>query len=440
MAELGEITAKLTADVGSFTSGMANAKTSLENFQTSAATATSGTKTFYEGVSQAGEFAMGSERGVRRMEFALGSMAAQAVGASHGLGTLIEGLLLFSGGSAVTIGVLAGITAIVGVISLLEAGSNASKKALEELEKELDKIGPHAKMVADQMRLDELKRRLEELQSDVRGDLSPANIMEQWRILMGGTPLPAQIAAQQMKVNADAGEFRDKVEQANEKLQERLDAFIDQIALQQDTLKFQEAFTDAVQKSNEAIRQLHADILEGPIAGGEVRAEQFGAKMFGSKDMTELDKQISETVDRSNKAMDKVLAEQERSAKQWGDRISTALVDGMTGKLQALGDLMKSIIEQWLSKNVITPFLVTLGIASPSTFGMYVGQMVGEGVGIGMQTAKLGPMGMNLNVNVAGGGAASDPFSLARDATWQRALRESLLVAQQQGFSTPVAR
>src|SRR5690242_6024475 len=303
---------------------MASAQTSLENFQTSAATATSGTKTFYEGVSQAGEFAMGSERGVRRMEFALGSMAAQAVGASHGLGTLIEGLLLFSGGSAVTIGVLAGITAVVGVISLLEAGSNASKKALEELEKELDKIGPHAKMVADQMRLDELKSKLEALRDDVRGDLSPANIMEQWRILLGGTPLDAQIAKQQMKVNADAGEFRDKVEQANERLQERLDAFIDQIALQQDTLKFQEAFTDAIHRSNEAIRQLNAD-MEGPIAGDRVRAEHFGAAMFGSRDLTELDKQISETVDRSNREMDRLLGQQERETKKWGDRIATAL-------------------------------------------------------------------------------------------------------------------
>src|SRR5690349_13497608 len=111
MAELGEVTVRLTSDIQSFQSGLAAANVSLQNFRNSAETATAGTRTFYEGLAEAGEYAVGSERGVRRMEFALGGIAAQAVGASHGLGQLSEGLLLFTAGSPVALGVLAGIAA-----------------------------------------------------------------------------------------------------------------------------------------------------------------------------------------------------------------------------------------------------------------------------------------------------------------------------------------
>src|SRR5512135_294968 len=99
MATIDGVQVQLTADIGQFQTGFNQASQSIQNFQNATQTATTGNRTFYEGVAQAGEYAAGSERGIRRMEMAMGSIAAQAVGANHSLGLLSEGFLLFSGGS-----------------------------------------------------------------------------------------------------------------------------------------------------------------------------------------------------------------------------------------------------------------------------------------------------------------------------------------------------
>src|SRR5260370_39780611 len=121
MREVDKGRAKLAADVESFTTGLARAHQSVETFKNATQTATSGTKTFYEGVQQAGEFASGSERGMRRMEFAMGSLAAETAGANRAVGMFVEGVLLFGGGAAVTVSVLAGVAGVAGALPQLES-------------------------------------------------------------------------------------------------------------------------------------------------------------------------------------------------------------------------------------------------------------------------------------------------------------------------------
>ncbi len=460
MPELGEISARLTADGSTFTAGMGQAKTAVENFQTAAATATAGTKTFYEGVAQAGEFAGGSERGIRRMEFALGSLAAEATGANHALGTLIEGLLLFGSGSVLTVAALAGIAAIAVAFKEMDRGWKDTEADIDKLGKSLDALGPHAKLVAEQIKLAFLQ---------AKGDAEGASlgffdeIVTFWANVLRGLPnapgaddlrklllssgaqtqliadvqLTADIADQQEKVNLAAEEYQKKLTEGNDRLQERLDGFLDQIAIQQSSVRFQDEFRDAVRDANAEVKALNSEMELWTKFGADLGEVMFQGQRFslGKGEDNTLFGQISKTVEESNRQMDKILAEQERHAKEWGMRISRALVDGISGNLNSLGALLKSIIEEWINVNIITPFIVSLGIFSPSRFGMYVGQMLAEGVAVVAGRSKIGVMGLALTVNVSGG--SPDPFTAARDNAWQRTLRESILVANQQGFKAP---
>src|SRR5260370_36860546 len=98
MPELDTITAKLTADVSAFQTGMASANQSVENFKAATTTAAAGQTTFYRGLEQSGEYAAGAERGVRRIEYAMGALAAPSGGAHHPIRMLAEGVLAFGRG------------------------------------------------------------------------------------------------------------------------------------------------------------------------------------------------------------------------------------------------------------------------------------------------------------------------------------------------------
>lgn len=414
MAELGEITARLSADVSSFTDGMGRAQTSVQNFQNAAGTATTGTRTFYEGVSQAGEFASGSERGVRRMELALGALGAQMTGTNHAVGMLSEGLLLFSGGSVLAIGVLAGLAAIAGAIELLSINGKTAQRQLEELEKEMDKFGAHGKLMAEQMKLDALTTLQGAMAADPRGALGLAGLVDQWKLILGtGTDIQSLVIEQQGRVRLAQSAFAD--------------------VLGRDAARDQEkSAREAAKRYSDAYEQAMRE------AGERMRIERAGAA--GAAEIRRVDDEFQNELLRFGNDTQRLIEEQaarsERTAKEWGQRISTALVDGITGKLQDIGNLLKKVVEEFLSKYLITPMLLGLGIASPSGFGAYVGEMLVAGVGQGVAKANLGPMGLNMNLNVAKSGNLS-PFDVARDADWQAAFRESSLVAYQGGFRTP---
>jgi hypothetical protein len=354
------------------------------------------------------------------------------------MGTLIEGALLFSSGSVVTLAILAGIAAIAGAMVLLEKGAGDARKATEELEKALTSLSKHGAQMAEQIKIADLQDQITALQTQA----------EQYRKAgLGGIadelereiiPLQAQIAIHQTRLIDLARQWNTEVDHRLEKLNE------ERLAMEEFVLRTTQALEkdqadigvllqkkDIVDGLNEAYAQM-LDLTQGQAAGAVFRSSLAA----GGIDVTQIDKGVAEALRTITEELDKDAKKSEAQAKQWGDRIARGLVDGITGNLNALGDLMKAIIEAWISKNILQPFLVSLGIFSPSTFGMYVGEMVAAGIGKGFAGAELGKLGLNMNLNVQKSGKLS-PFDMARDADWQRAFRETSLVAYQQGFRTP---
>lgn len=95
---------------------------------------------FYEGVEQAGYRAGGAERGIRRMEFALSSVAAAALFSKNANETLADSMLrvgeaalLFAGGSPTALAFGAGLASFAVTLRAIEAPYKAIEAANEKL-------------------------------------------------------------------------------------------------------------------------------------------------------------------------------------------------------------------------------------------------------------------------------------------------------------------
>jgi len=346
---------------------------------------------------------------------------------------------LFGGGSPVALAVLGGIAAIGAAYKLMGLDAAEAKKQTEELMKELDNIGPHGKVVADQMRVDALIQQWDDLQRAI--DETPFSASYKGASIVNARQLEQlniekELAAAQNQLQRDAAVFNRYLDERADKLNnERLsmDEFIAQHERIGEHIQSEINGMKNLEETLRDIFNLEQAEREGPVAVA-VYGSQRGA---GGIDLKSIDEAISKAIDQASRDLDRMSRTSEESAKRWGERISVALVDGITGKLNSLGDLMKAIIEEFIAVNIITPFLSKLKIFSPSGFGAMVGESLVQGIGVGMQTANLGPMGLRLDLNVNNSGAPADPFSAARDATWIRTLRESMLVSHSQGFRLP---
>ena len=116
-----------------------------------------------------------------------------------------------------------------------------------------------------------------------------------------------------------------------------------------------------------------------------------------------------------------------------GDRFAEGFAWSAIQGFQGLGALLKNILMSILSS------VISMGMkAAGGGIAGFIFDAIGMGGNLSHAPAFAGDVGvtrggpsMSMSVNV---GAASDPFSLARDAQWQMALRESIRFANSQGF------
>lgn len=435
MPTLDAVQVQLTADIGQFQSGFNQATTSVQNFQNATQTASRGTQTFYEGVSQAGEYAVGSERGIRRMELALGSVAAQAVGTNHAIGQLSEGLLLFGGGSALTLGVLGGIAAIYGAYQILTKESRDAEQATKDLEKALEGLGEHGKIVALQVEAGAIEAQIEHIK-DVRRKLGLGD--------MGALTGESEgIATWFGFSEGDIIDLEAKLQGVNDRINQMKTHFAGQEAKKagEEAWHEWETFGAVLAEVNDRMDQFDATVLN---TISTMSTEDLNAILMPKMSDSDFfkgegqDLETSQWFTKMKRQMDEASRETQRQARAWGQSISEALVEGISGKLNSLGDLLKKVIESFVEKYVVGPILKALLIASPSGFGQYVGEMLTAGIAQGVTGNRgvqgVGDMRLHLSLNMGGMTAASNPLAAARDQEWQRFMRESILVAGSDGF------
>lgn len=104
---------------------------------------------FYQGIEEGGEKAIGAERGARRLEFALTSMAASSLGAEKGLAGIAsrvgEGALLFGAGSEAVLALGGGLAAFGLTLHLINAPLNEAEALNKKLAESFDKIASAAR-------------------------------------------------------------------------------------------------------------------------------------------------------------------------------------------------------------------------------------------------------------------------------------------------------
>jgi hypothetical protein len=467
MANIGEVTARVRADVGPYVQGMQQARDELGRFTkgvTGATAALGAEKTALQGLgpavttlaapiqdasSRTQQIGIAFERlerreptmALRQIRGAVSMLALEAVGATGPLGRLAESFALLGVGSAPVLSALAGLAAFVAAVKLSEQGADDARKAHESLAAAMQKVLTKAPAAAAAAELGVAVGHLEEAQERLD------NIHQHFK----ETPKDFQARMQglQNDVNTAQGVV-DKLRDAFDSLH------TDRITKATDDLHEFDVELRNTDVYGRSVFDIIASIGAPAIYDLGVKTEGTGDKMARlNAELQQLAEQITraaetptqrlqrkmeeiaavggfispETADRASKmagkeftrAMDPTIKEAGDHMSQQMDRAGyaamRALIDGMLrGKLD-LQDILISLLSDFLS--------IGLG----SLFGGILG---GGGLGKAGGKGGIGAMPkFSMNVQVP---AAGNPIAFARDAQWQAALRESILVANRSGF------
>lgn len=444
MANIGDVTARLRADVGPYISGMQQAGAANRQFSQSGTETTSRTE-------QIGIAFQRLERreptmALRQVRGALTMLSLEAVGATGPLGRMAESIALLGAGSALVLGALAGLAAFVAAVKISERGAEEATKAHEALAAAMEKVltksataaaanameAAVTTLEAAQTRLDEVyqhfketpsdfAKRLQGLQNDVntasatvdrlRGSFrgvhnelaqNTTDALHQFDVQLQFADLYGRSLAETLQgiqlipidltgladLNKTGGSVADKFARANTELA--------QLAAQ---------ITKLAQTPQERFRQQMQDIA---AVGGLISPETAdrASKMAGKELQRALDPSVKEFDDHMSRQMERA-----------GYHAMQALIDGILRGKADFQDIFLSILEAFLSAGLNSVFGKVLGTAG-----------LGGGGGKGFKDVSAMA---KFSINVP---PAADPITFARDAQWQRAFRETAIVARQSGF------
>lgn len=405
MANIGEVTARLRADVGPYVTGMQQAGVANRDF------AITGSQT----ASRTQQLEVAFQRlerreptmALRQVRGAIGLLAAEALGATGPLGRMAESLLFLTGGTTLTLGVLAGLAAIGLAIKHLEDVSIDTSVKIKELRQHLQQLGdatPEAKFRNQQASIVEINRQI----ADQSGKLRDAE--GRWR---GLVTLLGETNSRTIAAAHSVAALKDKLAELRGVLFNIHEAGIGRMApitVKPETDFINRALDSRVRRevmlTNEAERQRRLreewlTALRVHVPQPMETSEEFVARVR------------HELGDLTDKADETLSRDMERA----GYHAMRSLINGLLRGKTDFQDLFLTILEEFLS--------VGLGQLFGGIF-----KAAGLGGGGGGAAQQIGNLG-NLVMNVP---AASNPIVAARDAQWQEAWRETARVAHASGF------
>lgn len=465
MANVGDVTVRLNADLAGFTSGMSQAQAQTSRIGVA--------------MEHLSAPAFGATRGLREMEFAMRTMAVQSIGATGGLGNMAAGLSQMILSGPLMLGVLAAFAAVGAVLEHLKKNSDELAKSLEDERKvfqahltTINQLHPtesnYAKLVAQLTTLQQAYNEQFGMTGDFLHDVTHKT-----------AAMTEEAQRMRQTILAIAGALSDMNGQLQD---ERLRRWLDALAMSGTTSSQLSALTTKIQALT---REMNAQTV-GSDRWAQLRSElvlvqgefdrllQHEAKVFALRPPPDLTmealsamgqraKDASEAFTRSldPKAMDdgfkkategidlRAFKKLNADLKAAGRDAIGQLVRGMVEGTSDFGDLLKNAILQLVETSIVKVITKVLKIASPSQVAYGWGQNIVLGLAGGLEaghalvagasgrlaTAAVGGSpSVHLTVNVP---PSRDPFSMARDADWQRAYRETALVAAAGGFKVP---
>lgn len=402
---IDRLTAVLTADTGGFEGGMNRAQAQLAGFTRSSENA---------------------GHGVTMLRRGFQGLAIQATGVGGPIGHITSGLLMLGAGSAVMLGAAAGIGLVAAAFKYLEERAIAAGKA--DLEATAI-IARHGQLL-------------------LGISASPEN-----RSLLAGNVTAAQQAVQQAQ-----DRYVDSIGHGTEATQLFWDALIrakvglmqaEQALARMDvTLGRVAASLNQVRKGMEGIKSFQEANMKGggfenikgmaePIAafGGMEGIKSFQEAHIKGGGVENLKGMIEPITDATTEAM--------LAAGMAGGQ---AFVNGLMQGIVSLKDVLRAFLEVFFEIGVLKVVKDVLKVHSPSQVAFGMGQNFSMGLAQGIAAGGMNVAGASasltarlvgsasLGLNVSGMPQAGNPLAAARDADWQRFLRESNLVAQSGGF------
>ena len=413
------------------------------------------TQQFQASVKQASAALNGMGASIGPLMRKLTTLAGGSASAGRSMGVLSTAMRTLGAGNAIQLGIVAGVAAITMGMRYLRNRTNEAKEALDEARKAGEKfyesliIGERRHLVAKR----ELLRVQQQQNNETLRNILTAEPGSVWdRNRSGAIGLAARRAYAEA---APAVTFYNHEIQGLTAQIAILDAAQQKIA---DRLKKERDDWEAAQV---AIMGTTAAYEAARSAAGRLRAETaFAQKGFGNPlDFFGYSKQkgmgspfglttggptstnpMDFGADMLKAANDAIAAdlrtrreEFQQIGRSLGDRFAEGFAWSAIQGFQGLGALLKNILMSILSS------VISMGMkAAGGGIAGFIFDAIGMGGNLSHAPAFAGDVGvtrggpsMSMSVNV---GAASDPFSLARDAQWQMALRESIRFANSQGF------
>lgn len=401
----------------------------------------------------------------------LGSHAAHLLNLNYGYGIFAEELSRFFVGGLVTTGLLAGFLAIAEVVHTLTDGIGEAEKEFEKMADEMEKTAyrmvkvdedVHRQMLQNNTKamLEMAKARLAFLQTPVLKGMQANDVtafQAFWSFLIGretvGSGKAIEAAqAQIQKLTLAMNAFSIAGKQSAEHADELAEKLKDQAVLKELERRNKEIARtgELLDKVGETITKENADFMASLknmliTPGGE----GVGSSVIDLSGLDKLAQAEGEKLARVGEQMNHVLnmqvlahkAQMERLYEQFGLGLGQSLVDGILSAIEhgraSFGGILKSFIYDALRIAANVGLRIVLNSVVPGAGALPIPDVTGIGSGITVPNPVLpaagaaGAPGVQLNVTMP---APPDPLAAARDATWQRALKESLRVAQAQGY------
>jgi hypothetical protein len=386
--QLERITATLTADASQFVNGMQQAKRALGSVGTASAQ---------------------TNRAMGVLKNGMVGLAAQATGTTGPVAKLAQGLLMFGGGSGAVLGVAAGLGAIAIAYQELTRDAREAAKANNDLLVALGKISAHGRFSAERQKLETLQ--------------------EQLGIAEAGTHIGGADFDRVIVDTKEVARLKGLIQKQTEAVafweREASREVVHQLGVI-GMVAFQEERRVAALKDGLAVmvrmKEVEQDFAQ---AGKSFLGWESGIK----KELSVAGLKGEAFAEQLEKVKLKEFFPPDDELQQLGMSVGRQLAMGLMEGFQNMQDVMRSI------------FSAVLSFALGRIFGAIIGGAVGGPAGAvagGVAGGKfsgsvIAPASFSLNVT-GGLSPAATPFAAARDAEWQRFLRESFIVATDAGF------
>ena len=373
-----------------------------------------------------------ARQGLGTIRSSMASLVAMSSGVRGTFGTLASGMLQFASGNLVAIGVIAGIAGIIAVMKKLKG---ETKDTAEEFKGLVSTLREGVSGGRPNLGVGGLETRIAQVRllRDARAERIKEGIRERFQVVQGRRGQGQRVATGVFELSKAAKTAAGDVVALNELLEDLGFALTAAEAKVEAVIEPVKVGFTAVEEMAFALRVFNEQQQRAAVAFRESAEKAAAARLAVNEMALAMQEFAREQQEAAVAAVDAArrLEEAQKRAARALLAFRIALIGTFASALGQIvrdtGNAMQALVRA-VSQAML---LISARLALPGlgVAGAVLGGLFGA-PHVGRKPVAATPV-IAMNVNVSGAG---NPLAMARDAQWQTALRESLLVANQGGF------